>query len=147
MTAVSSTVSAPSRRPRPLVLDDEQLLLRDAARALVAECAPMADLRDRRAAGDDVGFDRALHRRLVELGWLGITLPVDQGGSGGRLADAAVLFEVLGANLAPAPLLSSELLAGRLLAIAGDPTQQSAWLPSGVRFTSRALSRSWCKRS
>ena len=130
MTAVGSPASAPSRRPRPLVLDDEQLLLRDAARALVAECAPLADLRNRRAAGDDVGFDRALHRRLVELGWLGITLPVDQGGSGGRLADTAVLFEVLGANLAPTPLLSSELLAGRLLAIAGGPTQQSAWLPA-----------------
>jgi len=46
----------------PLVLSDEQQMLRESARGYLAEQAPVAHLRKLRDERDDTGFSRALWR-------------------------------------------------------------------------------------
>jgi len=66
---------------------------------------------------------------LTEMGAPGILIPEQQGGLGLTLLDAALAAEILGAHVAPTPLLGSAVLAPVALLGAGSPAQQSAWLP------------------
>jgi len=52
--------------------------------------------------------------RIAELGVFGVTVPEAEDGMGLGLADAAVLFEELGAALVPGPLVPTALAAGRV---------------------------------
>ena len=48
-------------------------------------------------------LDRALWKRLAELGWPGITIPEAHGGLGLGCEDLIVVFEEMGQSLAPLP--------------------------------------------
>jgi alkylation response protein AidB-like acyl-CoA dehydrogenase len=113
-----------------LVLDDAQRLLDSAAADLVARRSPLARVRDRRAAGDETGFDRRLWKELGDLGWAGITIPEELGGAGGHLADLAVILEQLGRTIAATPYLSSIVLGAGLIAALGSDGQKAAFLPA-----------------
>ncbi len=104
---------------------EEQELLRAEVRKFLDENVPMAEVR-RIAEGP--GFDPELHRRMAELGWLGLTLPERFGGAGLGALDQVVLLEELGRSLTPTPLLSASLFAA-LVEEAGSEDQQAAWLP------------------
>ncbi|MFC6886246.1 MULTISPECIES: acyl-CoA dehydrogenase family protein [Actinomadura] len=58
---------------------------------------------------------------LEEAGLASVGVPEDAGGSGGTLADAAVLLRASGRHGASVPLAETGWLAGRLLAAAGLP--------------------------
>lgn len=104
-----------------LLTTEDQALIASSARDVVQNEAPLSRVRQLRQAG--AHWDEALWARLVALGWPGMTFPVEQGGLGLGLAEAALLCEALGANLVPTPLIST-LLAGSL-----DPHAEAA---SGV---------------
>lgn len=104
---------------------EEQELLRAEVRKFLDENVPMTEVR-RIAEGP--GFDPELHRRMAELGWLGLTIPERFGGAGLGAVDQVVLLEELGRSLAPTPLVSTSLFAA-LLEDAGSEAQQAAWLP------------------
>ena len=53
----------------PLVLTEEQEMLRDAARGFLDEKAPVSALRKLRDANDETGFDRNLWKEMAEMGW------------------------------------------------------------------------------
>lgn len=106
---------------------DEQQMLRDTARRLCAEHAPIAVVR---ALEDDpVGFPPALWTRMAELGLLGLTVPEAYGGAGQSLLDGAILYEELGRALAPSPHFVSAVMSAGALARAGSETQRRDWLP------------------
>ena len=65
-----------------LVLNDDQVMLQDAARGFVSEKAPVAALRKIRDEKIADGFDRGLWRSMAEMGWTGVLVPEDQGGLG-----------------------------------------------------------------
>ncbi|HEY3736974.1 MAG TPA: acyl-CoA dehydrogenase family protein [Jatrophihabitans sp.] len=52
--------------------------------------------------------------QIAAMGVFGVTAPESEGGMGFGLADAAVLFEELGAALVPGPLVPTVLSAGRV---------------------------------
>ncbi len=104
---------------------EEQQLLRAEVRKFLDENVPMTEVR-RIAEGP--GFDPELHRRMAELGWLGLTIPERFGGAGLGAVDQVGLLEELGRSLVPTPLLSASLFAA-LLEDAGSEAQQGAWLP------------------
>jgi len=70
---------------------------------------------------------------MAELGWVGIPFPESLGGAGMGLAELAVVLEELGRHLAPEPFLSTVLLAGQVLQLAGSEAQQKRWLEPVVR--------------
>ncbi|MCU1483560.1 MAG: acyl-CoA dehydrogenase domain protein [Actinomycetia bacterium] len=59
---------------------------------------------------------------LVELGWLGLHVPEDQGGSGYTLEELVVVVEELGRAMAPGPFVPT-VIASAVLAAVGDTTR------------------------
>jgi alkylation response protein AidB-like acyl-CoA dehydrogenase len=115
-----------------LVLTEDQELLAKTAADFVAEKSPVIRLRQLRDAGDADGFSRALWREMAELGWVGIPFSEKHGGAEMGLAELVVVMEALGRGLAPEPFVSTTLLGGRALQLAGSDAQQAEWLPGLV---------------
>jgi len=114
-----------------LMTEDQELLAKTAADFAEAR-SPVARFRALRDADDPVGFSKALWKEMAELGWVGIPFPESVGGAEMGLAELAVVMEALGRRLAPEPFLSSVLLGGQAVLLAGSDAQQSRWLGSLV---------------
>jgi alkylation response protein AidB-like acyl-CoA dehydrogenase len=108
----------------------EQEALRAEARRWLEERYPperVAELAD-----SDAGWDPSSWSELAELGWLGVSVPEEQGGAGLGFLEEAVLFEELGRALYPGPYFSTvalalpELAADERLAVASGETRWSA---------------------
>jgi len=112
----------------PLVLSDEQIMLRDNARGFLSKKAPIAHLRHLRDTHDADGFSRPLWKDFVEMGWAGILVPQNYGGLGLGHVEAGVVMEELGRTLTPSPFLSTAILAANALARAGNEKQNSEYL-------------------
>src|SRR5215470_16205834 len=65
---------------------------------------------------------------MAALGWLGLHLPEEHGGSGYGLPELVVVLEELGRATAPGPFLPT-VLASAVIARCGTPDQQSSLLP------------------
>lgn len=66
-----------------------------------------------------------LWQQVVELGWVAMAIPEEQGGIGSRQEDMAVLFKALGRGLFRQPLLAASILASRILQRACKETAES----------------------
>ncbi|MCZ7527947.1 MAG: acyl-CoA/acyl-ACP dehydrogenase [Acidimicrobiia bacterium] len=114
-----------------LRLTDEQAMLRDAVRDALAEKSGPEVVR--RMEDDPVGYPPELWKAFVDMDLVGLALPEEFGGSGQTLLEVAVLYEELGRALAPTPHFVSAVMAGGLLARAGNDEQKKAWLPAIAR--------------
>ena len=112
-----------------LVRSEDQELIAKTAADFVKEKSPIARVRQLRDSSDPVGFSRALWKEMAELGWIGIPFPESVGGAGLGFAELAVVLEELGRTLAPEPFLSTVLLGGQALLLAGDEAKAKDWLP------------------
>jgi alkylation response protein AidB-like acyl-CoA dehydrogenase len=103
--------------------DDEQQALREAVRGLVGKS--YADFENRRrTVADEPGFDEKLWTRLAEMGVLG--LPFEEMGAGP--VEVAIVAQELGRVVAPEPFLTSVVLAGGVVALAGTEEQKASLL-------------------
>ncbi|MBX3023423.1 acyl-CoA/acyl-ACP dehydrogenase [bacterium] len=105
---------------------DQELLQQSAAEFLVAECPPTL-VREVARGGD--GYPRALYRKMAELGWMGLVVPEQHGGSGLGMLDLALLCEQLGRAVVPGPFFSSAVLATLAILHGGASAQRKRWLP------------------
>ncbi len=112
-----------------LVLTEDQELIAKTAADFAKGKSPIARVRQLRDQNDATGFSRALWKEMAELGWVGIAFPESVGGAGLGFAELAVVLEELGKVLAPEPFLSTVLLGGQALLLAGDEAKAQAWLP------------------
>ncbi|MGZ5223883.1 MAG: acyl-CoA dehydrogenase family protein [Burkholderiales bacterium] len=122
-----------------LSLNDTQQLIQDSARDFVRGACD----RDMLLKLDrDPTAMLGLSRQMSELGWTGMAIPEQYGGTGNSMTDLAVLFEELGTGPVPAPLFSSAVLCARILLEAASERAKKAWLPriaSGERVFALAL--------
>ncbi len=84
------------------------------------------------------GGSPAVWRAFAELGWLGLHLPEEWGGSAASLVEQGILANAMGRHLVVEPWLGC-LAATRLLAAAGTTEQGRDWLPGAVRGKSRVI--------
>jgi hypothetical protein len=98
-----------------LVLTEEQSMLRDSARGLIGDKAPVSHLRQLRDAKDATGFSRDLWKAFAEIGFAGLLVPENFGGSGLGCVEAGVVMEEIGRTLMPSPFLSTAVLAASAL--------------------------------
>src|SRR3954465_1844926 len=112
-----------------LVLNEEQSMLRDSARGLISDKAPVSHLRQLRDSKDATGFSRELWRSFAEMGFSGLLVPDEFGGSGLGCVEAGVLMEEIGRTLMPSPFLSTAVLAASALSRGGSAAQKSEHLP------------------
>ena len=76
-----------------LVLNEEQNMLKDAAKDFCTNNTPITQLRELRDEKSDLGFDQATWQQMVELGWAGIIIPEDFGGLGFGYTGMGVVLE------------------------------------------------------
>jgi alkylation response protein AidB-like acyl-CoA dehydrogenase len=74
---------------------------------------------------------------MGELGWLGLSLPEEHGGSGLGMVETAILLDELGRAAYPGPYLPT-LLAGHAILTAGSAAQKGRWLPAIAGGSARA---------
>jgi alkylation response protein AidB-like acyl-CoA dehydrogenase len=116
--------------------DDEQLALQEVARtALERECSPQL-LRE--LADDDAGITPALWSTLVDLGWTGLLVPEDHGGTGTGLLETCIVLEQMGRLPLPGPFFSSAV-AATLAARALGANELLSDLAAGTRRGTVAL--------
>ncbi|MGD8832804.1 MAG: acyl-CoA dehydrogenase family protein [Pseudomonadales bacterium] len=111
------------------VLTEEQVILRDQASAWVSEEAPVARFRAMRDAGTEVGFAEETWKAICELGWSGILIPEEYGGSGMDYRTFGVVLEQTGRGLTASPLLASGLMGASALLLGGTDAQKKRYLP------------------
>ena len=112
-----------------LALNEEQTLLRDSARGLITDKAPVSHFRGLRDANDKDGFSRDLWKTFGEMGFTGLLVPEEFGGSGLGCVEAGIVAEEIGHTLMPSPFLASAVLAASALTRAGSKAQKSEYLP------------------
>ncbi len=112
-----------------LVLTEEQSMLRDSARGLISDKAPVSHLRGLRDSKDATGFSRELWKSFAEMGFSGLLVPEDFGGSGLGCVEAGVVMEEIGRTLMPSPFLSTAVVAVSALSRGGSAAQKSEYLP------------------
>ncbi|MBB5517443.1 acyl-CoA dehydrogenase family protein [Amphiplicatus metriothermophilus] len=113
----------------PLVLTEEQEMLRDAARGFLEAKAPVSALRKLRDARDEVGFSRDLWKEMAEMGWAGVLVEEAFGGSDFGFAGAGVLAEEMGRTLTASPFLSTSILAATALKKYACEAHRQEYLP------------------
>jgi len=110
-----------------LILSPEHEASRSLAADFVArEVTPHAAEWDRREA-----VDRSIIKRLGDLGFLGLTIPEEVGGSGGDHLTYCLVLEELGrGDSAVRGIVSVSLgLVAKTIAAHGSDNQRAAWLP------------------
>jgi acyl-CoA dehydrogenase len=112
-----------------LVLNEEQTLLRDSARSLISDKAPVSHFRALRDNKDKDGFSRDLWKTFAEMGFTGLLVPEEFGGSGLGCVEAGIIAEEIGHTVLPSPFLASSVLAVSALARTGSKAQKSEHLP------------------
>src|SRR5436190_14873318 len=111
------------------VLTEEQSMLRDAAKSWVQEKSPVTAFRRMRDSGAELGYDTAAWNEMAEMGWAGVIIPEEYGGSDFGYLSLGLILEETGRTLTASPLLASALGAASALILGGSDAQKSAWLP------------------
>lgn len=111
------------------VLNEEQTMLRDAAKDWARESSPVSELRRLRDAHDGKSFDPAKWAEMGQMGWAGVIIPEEFGGSAFGFQSMALILEETGRTLTASPLISTALTAASALMLGGSDAQKSEWLP------------------
>ncbi len=125
-----------------LVLNEEQVMLKDSASGFLAEKATVSHLRELRDSGSVRGFSDEVWNEMVQMGWAGIAIPEEFGGLGYGYTGLGLVLEQVGRNLSASPLQSTVLVGATVIAGLGNAQQKEQLLPalaSGEKLVSLAL--------
>ncbi len=101
-----------------LSLSPAQQLLQQSARTFLQQRCPPERVQE--LALDPRGFAADLWKEIAMLGWPGLLIPPELGGSGGSVGDALALVEELGRACFPSPCIGSAIIATTALTAAGS---------------------------
>lgn len=110
------------------VLNEEQEMLRDMAREWASNESPVTEFRKVRASGEDKAFDDAAFAQMAEMGWSGVIIPEEHGGSDFGWLSLGLIVEELGKTLAASPLIASSIAASAIV-LGGSDEQKAKYLP------------------
>ena len=108
-------------------LSDEQKMLAEQVRGLLAERAPYDHLR--MLIDKDAEWDQSLWTELGAMGFLGAAIPEEYGGLGMAALDQGVIAQEFGRANAALPFFSSLVLCADAIRLAGSEAQKALWLP------------------
>ena len=112
----------------PLVLNEDQNMLKDSAKSFCADNTPISQLRQLRDSKSEHGFDKDTWQQMVELGWTGITVPEEFGGLGFGYMGLGVVMEECGRTLTASPLFATAVLGTSAILHGGSQEQKSELL-------------------
>ena len=129
----------------PMILNEEQNMLKDSAKDFCTNNAPIDQLRKLRDEDNPDGFDRGTWKSMVELGWAGIPWPEEHGGLAFGYKGLGVVTEETGRTLSASPLFATVWLSGTAINVGGSDSQKSELLgqiASGELLLALALEES-----
>ncbi|MFF5035213.1 acyl-CoA dehydrogenase family protein [Nocardia salmonicida] len=117
----------------------------DFAAAVAAFAKREAGTREKRDAlteHDAEQHHAGLYAKMAELGWLGLTVPEQYGGSDATMVDMCILLEEAMRGLLPIGAIGPTLITGGAYAKFGTETQKDTVLRGIVRGASQSISMS-----
>ncbi len=106
-------------------LSDEQSDFVDAIRDFCDRECGTQDQRERLTDGYREHHNFDIYKQMAELGWLGVTIPEEYGGSGGSMLDACLFMEETSRGLAPIGGYATTLIVGGTTQRFGSEGQKS----------------------
>ncbi len=106
--------------------DEEQELIAKSALDLLRDRSGFEAVR--KWMESDAGYDADLWREIASLGWLGMGIPEEFGGSGMGATELVSVVQSMGRRVFGSPFLANTLAAD-LLVHAGADDQKRRWLP------------------
>jgi alkylation response protein AidB-like acyl-CoA dehydrogenase len=106
---------------------EEQQLLRDSMARFVANEYGFEERK--KIIASEKGWSPAVWAQLAEMGLLGVPFAEAHGGFGGSMVDVMVVMQELGRGLVVEPYLSTVVLGGGLVNLAGSAAQKQDILP------------------
>lgn len=125
-----------------LVLNEEQILLQDTARAFFKEKAPVSNLRALRDDNVEICFSTALWAEMADMGFIGVLIPEAYGGLDYGLMGAGIISWEMGRTLAASPMLSTAIIGAHLISRGASIERREKLLPemvAGKSITALAL--------
>ena len=107
-----------------LVLNEEQIFLKDSAKKFASEKTPTTHFREVRDSEIESCYDDKVWQEMVSLGWTGILIPEEFGGSNFGVAGISSILEELGRTLTPSPLFSTAVVGVSLIKHANDDVKK-----------------------
>ncbi|MEP5731222.1 MAG: acyl-CoA dehydrogenase family protein [Sulfitobacter sp.] len=107
-----------------LVKTEEERMLADMARGFLDGAAPVTKLREMRDAGKT--HDAELWQEMAQMGWAGVLVPEESGGSDMGHAAANVIAQEMGKTLAVSPYISTAVIAATALRQVSDDRAKEA---------------------
>jgi alkylation response protein AidB-like acyl-CoA dehydrogenase len=105
----------------------EHTMLKDGARKFFEKQCPPSLVKE--MAANAKGYSPEMWKQMADLGWLGLTLGEEYGGSGGSFMDLTILLQEMGRAVVPGPFFSSAVMAGTLIQESGTEENKKKYLP------------------
>ena len=105
-------------------LTDEQTDFVAAIRDFCRRETGTSEQRERLTNGYTESHSFEIYRKMAELGWLGVTIPEEHGGSGGTMLDACLFMEETSRGLAPIGGYATTLIVAGATKRFGTPEQK-----------------------
>lgn len=128
-----------------LILTEEEQFLKDTAKSFAEERSPITHFRSLRDMSDPMLWDKNIWDEMSKLGWPGIMIPEEFGGSNFGLSGICVVLQECAKTLTPSPLFASGVLGAYAINNYGTKEQKQKYLPliaSGELTTSVAVDES-----
>lgn len=109
---------------------EDQIMIRDTARKFLEKECPKEKVRELKE--DELGYDPRMWQGMAELGWMGLILPEEYGGTGLTYMDLLVLMQEMGRNVLPSPFLPTVALCALPILEYGSAEQKEKMLPEIV---------------
>ena len=107
-----------------LLFNEEQQYLKDTAKDFVQKNAPINHFRELRDSKDETGYSKELWKQMAELGWAGILISEEYGGSDFGMMGMGGILEETGRCFVPSPMFSTALLGASLIELGGKADQK-----------------------
>lgn len=115
-----------------LVLSEEEQFLKDTAKNFAAERSPISHFRALRDNDDPTLWDKEIWFEMVKLGWPGILIPEEYGGSNFGVTGIGVILQECAKTLTPSPLFATGVLGAYAISNYGNEEQKKNYLPKIV---------------
>tara|TARA_S200000501_G_scaffold177616_1_gene167288 strand:+ start:235 stop:1374 length:1140 start_codon:yes stop_codon:yes gene_type:complete len=128
-----------------LVLTEEEQFLKDTAKNFAEERCPISHFRSLRDNNDPNLWDKDIWKEMTSLGWPGILIPEEYGGSNFGITGISVILEECAKTLTPSPLFATGVLGAFSITNFGNDDQKQDYLPkisSGDLTTGLAVDES-----
>ena len=115
-----------------LVLSEEEQFLKDTAKNFAEERSPISHFRSLRDNNDTNLLDKNIWLEMVKLGWPGILIPEEFGGSNFGVTGIGVILQECAKTLTPSPLFATGVLGAYAISEFGNDDQKNNYLPKIV---------------